>query len=68
MPRDLLTRVEPSRSVGDVRANEQPEGIMAKRIRHDRCWHPYDKATRDACAKQQREYDEMIASLGRNDR
>jgi hypothetical protein len=38
--------------------------IKPKRIRHDRCYHPHDKATRDACAKQQREYDAMIAQLG----
>lgn len=36
-----------------------------RRIRHDRCYHPHDKATRDACAQQQREYDAMIRNLGR---
>lgn len=38
-----------------------------RRIRHDRCYHPHDKATRDACAKQQREYDAMMANLGKGD-
>lgn len=38
--------------------------MTTKRIRHDRCWHPNDKATRDACAQQQRDYDAMISQLG----
>lgn len=40
---------------------------MAKRIRHDRCYHPNDKATRDACAQQQREYNAVIESWTKGD-
>lgn len=41
--------------------------MKVKRIRHDRCYHPNDKATREACATQQREYDEMIVSWTSHD-
>lgn len=37
--------------------------VKSLRIRHDRCYHPHDKATRDACAAQQREYDNMLREM-----